>query len=153
MVNPEVTQEVVDRVHPLAGALVIALDERGYGPDLTLSEEDVSEVREGLVELYGQQELRDAVRGLLNLGAFLQEQGAEQASTALYDVLAEQPLLDALDALNAERQEQAAEDVAKSSDALRKFAGADTQKKAPQVGEKKPDGALSLDQLKFPKRL
>lgn len=151
--NPELTQEVVDRVHPLPGALVIALDERGYGPDLVLTEEDVTELREGLEMIYEQPELRDAVRGLLNLGAFLEEQGAGAASQTLYDLLAEQPLLDALDALNADRQEQAAEDVAKSSEALRKFAGADTSKKAPKVGEKKPEGALSLDQLKFPKRL
>ena len=151
--NSEITEEVIDRVHPLPGALVILLDERGIGPDLTLTEDDISELREGLEMIHAQPELRDAVRGLLNLGAFLQEQGADAASQALLDLLAEQALLDALDALNAERQEQASEDVAKSSEAFGKFAGGDTAKKAPKVGEKKPDGALSLDQLKFPKRL
>lgn len=148
----ELTEADIQNVHPLPGALVLMIEERGW-EDVTLTGEELEELRAGLEELYGQEELRQAVRGLLNLGAHLQENGSPTGSQQLLDLLAEQPLLDALDALNAERHEQRSEEVAKTSEAFGQFAGQKAEKKAPQVGEKKPDGALNLDQLKFPKRL
>lgn len=42
------------------------------------------------------------------------------------------------------------EDNAKS---FNRMTGKGDEKKAPMVGDKKPEGALNLDQLKFPKRL
>ncbi len=45
------------------------------------------------------------------------------------------------------------EEVKAIADRFGNFSGADSQKKAPGVGEEKPDGALDLNQLNFPKRL
>ena len=149
----EITDQDLEHVHPLVAATILALDERSDGEQLELTAEDVDEIRGGLEAIYGESELRDAVRGFLNLGAHLQETGDREGSSALLDMLAEKPLLDALDALNDERQAEKSEAVAKSSQAFNEFADKAEGKKAPQVGEKKPDGSLSLDQLKFPKRL
>lgn len=147
------TEPDLDNIHPLVAATILALDERGGGESLAITQEDVDELRTGLEAIYAAAELRDAVRGLLNLGAHLQETGDYAGSKILLDMLAEQPLLDALDALNAELQDEKNAAVAKSSQDFNQFAGKDIEKKAPQVGDKKPDGALSIDQLKFPKRL
>lgn len=152
-VNAELTQEVIDRVHPLAAAAVLVLDERG-GENLVFADEELGELRAGLEQIYGEPQLRDAVRGLLNLGAHLHETGGPIGSKQLLDMLAEAPLLAALDALNAERHETTSEEVAKTSEAFGTFsAGKKAEKNAPKVGEQKPEGALSIDQLKFPKRL
>lgn len=152
-VNAELTQEDIDRVHPLAAAAVLVLDERA-GEAIILAEEEIAELRTGLEQLYKEPELRDAVRGLLNLGAHLHETGSPVGSKQLLDMLAEAPLLAALDALNAERHEEKSEEVAKTSEAFETFAaGQKAEKNAPKVGEQKPEGALSIDQLKFPKRL
>ncbi len=150
--NAELTQEDIDRIHPLAGAALIIVDERG-GEDLVFEEGEMAAMREGLEEIYGSEDLRLAVRGLLNLGAHLQETNPGPASKQLLDMLAEPPLLAALDGINATRQESKSDAVAKNSEAFGAFAGDRTEKVAPKIGDEKPDGALSIDQLKFPKRL
>lgn len=151
-VNAELTQEDIDRIHPLVGAALIVVDERG-AEDLAFDEGEMAGLREGLEEIYGTEGLRLAVRGLLNLGAHLHETNAGPASKQLLDMLAEAPLIAALDGINATRHETSSEEVAKTSQAFDAFADQKNEKVAPKVGEEKPDGALSIDQLKFPKRL
>ena len=45
------------------------------------------------------------------------------------------------------------EQVNRIAEKFGNFAGLDTQKRAPKVGEQKPEGAVDLNALNFPKRL
>jgi len=151
-VTKELTEADLENVHPIPGALVLLIEERGWA-DVTFDEEVLGELRVALQKIYQHEELRSAVRGLLNLAAFLMERGSKPGGQQLVALVDEQPVLDALDRLNAIRHDEKSEEVARTSKAFGDFSGQDTEKKAPKVGEKKPDDALSLDQLKFPKRL
>ena len=150
----EITHEDIANIHPVAAAVLAVLDERDDHANMAFTPREILEINDALRDLYGQAELRDAVRCLLNLGAHLQETGSSTAGQQLLDMLAAQELLDALDAVNDQRHEASSEKVAKASVTFGIFSsGRSTKPRAPRFDEGRPVGTLSLDNLSFRRRL
>ncbi|MBK6684165.1 MAG: hypothetical protein IPG45_06810 [Deltaproteobacteria bacterium] len=147
--SEKITEEQLGQLHPIALAIVLRCDEHGQDPKLSLEPEEVVALRESLEAIYGTEELRHAVKNLLALGGVLGQQGCPAISTQILDLLAEEKLLTALDEINDIR-ERAAE---QNSSQFSEFTGKQAPKQAPKPGEQRPEGTLTLDGLKFPKRL
>ena len=153
MVEPQITEEQLKTLHPLAGDVVVVFDRAGAKPDFVLNQIQLEELWQGLHGLFEAQELRDAVRSLLGIAHSFEQQGFNPLASQLFEVLRQKPLLDALDEVNAAREAESRDAVANSSKKFDSFQDKTTQRSAPQVGDDRPDGTLSIDKLSFPKRL
>ena len=153
MTEPEITEEQLQTLHPLAAGLIAVFEEAGAKPTFAFDETHLGIVAEGLTALYENQELRDATRSLLGVAHGFEQQGMNRPAQQMFELLRQKPLLDALDRINAARDAENRDAVAASSDKFTSFQDSTTQRSAPKVGEERPDGTLSIDKLGFPKRL
>ncbi|MEL7371500.1 MAG: hypothetical protein AAFN74_21435 [Myxococcota bacterium] len=153
MAEQQISEEQLKTLHPLAADVVAAFDEAGSKPQFALNNAQLGELREALSGLYETESLRDAVRSLLGIAHGFEQQGVITAATQLFELLREKPLLDALDEVNAAREQSSRDAVADSSKKFDDFQDKADGPAAPKVGDERPEGTLSIDKLSFPKRL
>lgn len=153
MADPEITEEQLQTLHPLAADVVVVFDQAGAPSSFALTDDQLGELRTGITSLFEHHELRDAVRSLLGIAHGFEQQGVPTAAHQLFELLREPALLAALDQINAARESASRDAVADSSDKFKNFQDRSTARDAPKVGDERPDGTLSIDKLSFPKRL
>lgn len=153
MADPENTADEMNTLHPLAADVVAVFEQSAANPKFVFNDAHLFKLSEGLAGLFESQALAAAVSSLLGVARGFERQGLHRPAKQLFDLLAEKPLLDALDQVDAAREAATRDAVAESSEKFKNFRGDTTQRSAPRVGEQRPDGTLSLDKLSFPKRL
>ena len=153
MADPEMTEATLNALHPLAVDALAVFDKSGADPKFQFTNGHMADLRQGLEALFETEPLRDAVRSLLGIAHGFQQQGIEHPARQLFDLLAEPGLLEALDRVNATLESESREAVADSSKKFKDFQDRAAPSAAPKVGEERPEGTLSLDKLRFPKRL
>lgn len=150
----EFSEEQLANVHPFAMWVIDQLELRKGSPDDVFTDEDTLELAKGLEGLLGREELRHAVVSLLNLAATLEANGSVKTARAMYDLMQREQILDALKKLNGVRDDENEDKKAEGKKAFERLSGKkDGLAKPAKVGEERPEDSVTLDGLKFPRRL
>ena len=143
-------------LHPLVTTIIEVLKERESPAGFEFAGEDIDVIREEITGTFGE----DAVVHLLcsNLfrlaASFKEEFDAPIASQQIFDLLDEEAIVAELKAISERHGENEIINAREAGKAeLAKFTDRDSEKKAPDVDAEKPEGAISIDDLDFPKRL
>lgn len=138
-------------LHPIAGEAADMVKENESGGVYFL-DEDLKQLEKSLEKLAHDRELKFAVRSIVALAAYIDEDlGFEDEAMKLMYVAA---------SATAALQRQNADDTTNTQDvaeakagALQDFAGGKETKTAPKYGDKKAEGGVSLKDLFKPGRL
>src|SRR5688572_13988718 len=150
----------MEKFHPLVLEVCVHIQEDG-----DVADEGIENLKKGLAELGGTPEYVAAVEELLRAchqwDTLLISDGTDQDAQPFYKKTARKVLavLNAPDMLQqyhrggANLAHEHAEKRAKLGNKFAEFKDDQESPKAPKVGEEKPEGAIDLNALKFPKRL
>ncbi len=150
MLDPEKAKQIrVEVGQALETFLEVGQDEPAH-----LSDASIKEITKMIDGFFGNEELMAVVDATLVIAHLLETQ-EESPKTAkrLGDIVARQPVLDAMQEIIDQERQNKAEGTAEAAENFSKFADRAEEKKAPDANAEKPEDALSLDQLNFPKRL
>jgi hypothetical protein len=143
----------VAKLHGIAFALAKELKPGEGGEEFApFPEEVLGPVAQYLLELTEEEEADELVHACHTLAAFAIGQKPSSPTMAA-QVLELLELANVQEALKKFSVSADPEKVKQMAEKFGNFAGTDSQKKAPKVGEEKPEGAVDLNALNFPKRL
>ncbi len=149
----ELSEEELLRVHPFTMWVVDQLDIRDGSPDEVFGDEDLLELAKGLEMLLGSEDLRFAVVSLLNLAGTLKKNGGPRTAKAIFDLVERPKILEGLRALNEGRDLENENNKLDGKKAFEKLTGDEKRAEPAKVGEDRPKDTVTLDGLKFPRRL
>lgn len=150
----EPVPEEIKQLHPIAFFLAKQLQPGEAGHEFApVPDEVILEMGEYLVGLpeqeHGEAELVHAAHTIASFVVGNKKDSPDLA--AQVQQLLEMPVV--IDAMKKWSVSADPEQVKKIAENFGHFAGLDTSKKAPKVGEEKPEGSVDLNALNFPKRL
>lgn len=126
----------------------------GPGEPAVLPDASVKAIEQRVDEYVGTDRLPPVVEATLIVSHVLEtKEGSPLAARRLADVVGRPHVLEALQAAMDEIRNRAADDTAKTASHFSRFVDEDEDKVAPDVDAKKPDDAISVNDLDFPKRM
>ncbi len=147
----QVPEEVLN-LHPMVVEFFAQLVPGEDGELFSLPEPLVHDLHSAILQFEGEKELVDIIHGFTAAAITMRDHSQSPfLSEQLFAILQSPQVEEILKGLEISADP---EEVSRIAERFKSFAGKeDIAKTAPKEGEKKPDGALSLDQLNFPKRL
>ncbi len=139
----------VESVHPFVTMLFAGLERGGeerYAFPLDLA----NQVYSGLIEFEGEAELTMIIEQMLGLAIMMQQEFESPTVAAQIFAILED---DKVQNITRDIKALADPNLDELGNRFGSFAGNEIAKTAPKVGDEKPEGALSLDELNFPKRM
>jgi len=147
---PEMPPEVA-ALHPFVLQVCSVLVPGTDGERYWINEDDVHQIHAGLLDYEGDDELLHILHGLGAMATVMRDQlNSPSLSDQIMAILESEELQKAFLKVKISSDPEALAAAARS---FTNFADKDGNKKAPMANEPRPEGTVTLDGLKFPRRL
>jgi hypothetical protein len=141
----------VAALHPFVLTAFSVLVPGTDGERFAFPEEQVHDLHSGLLQFDGEEELAHIVHGLTAMAVTMKDSlNSPSVANQLIAILEDEAVRKVLLKLKIAQDPEALNAAAM---AFESFAGSSGNKQAPMANEPRPEGTLTLDAMKFPKRL